>query len=77
MGLQLADINSTGSAWAEEMAQSDQVTCIPFSAAEQKGLHFPDQPLLGAPLRSTQIILLLAALGCLLSSHNCFQVNTV
>lgn len=23
------------------MAQLDQVTCIPFSAAEQKGLHFP------------------------------------
>lgn len=67
LGLQLADINSTGSAWAEEMAPLDPVTCIPFSASEQKGLHFPDQLLLGAPLRSTQIILLLAALGCLLS----------
>lgn len=34
-------------------------------------------PLLGISLRSTQIILLLAALGCLFSPHNCFQGSTV
>lgn len=73
LGLQLADINSTGSAGVEEISQLGQVTCIPCSALEQKGLHFPELAPAGYFPRSTQIILLLAALGRLFSPHNCFQ----
>lgn len=42
LGLQLADINSTGSAGVEEISQLGQVTCSPCSASEKKGLRFPD-----------------------------------
>lgn len=41
LGLQLVDINSTGSAGVEEISQLGQVTRIPCSESEQKELHFP------------------------------------
>lgn len=45
----------------EEISQLGQVTCVLCSVSEQKGLHFPNQPLLGTSLRSPRIIVSLAA----------------
>lgn len=57
----------------EEISQLGQVTYSPCSVSEQKGLHFPNQPLLGTPLRSARTVLSLTALWPLVPTLQLFS----